>query len=145
MADYLELPGGSVWYDERGAGDPLVLVHGGAVDSRFFDHNVGPLAERFRVITTDLWGHGRTADRDGDLIGGGGGVSDEQVEQTVAFLTLELYRAIPDSELSVMPGTSHFLLQEKPAACNAILLDFLANDPVATVAPIRRAPAQPAG
>lgn len=97
------------------------------------------------MITTDLWGHGRTADRDGDLIGGGGGVSDEQVEQTVAFLTLELYRAIPDSELSVMPGTSHFLLQEKPAACNAILLDFLANDPVATVAPIRRAPAQPAG
>lgn len=42
-----------------------------------------------------------------------------------------------------MPGTSHFLLQEKPRLCNAILLDFLTNEPVSTVAPIRRA-AQPA-
>lgn len=56
---------------------------------------------------------------------------------------LELYRAIPDSELSIVPGTSHFLLQEKPDLCNAIILDFLANDPVPTVAPIRRAPTQP--
>src|SRR5919106_67405 len=65
MAGYLELPKGRVWYDEQGSGDPLVLLHGGAVDARFFEHNVGPLAERFRVITTDLWGHGRTADREG--------------------------------------------------------------------------------
>ncbi|MGH2491943.1 MAG: alpha/beta fold hydrolase [Candidatus Limnocylindria bacterium] len=57
---------------------------------------------------------------------------------------LELYRAIPNSELAIVPGTSHFLLQEKPALCNAILLDFLSNDPVSTVAPIRRA-AQLAG
>jgi pimeloyl-ACP methyl ester carboxylesterase len=42
-----------------------VLLHGGAVDSRFFDQDLGELAERFRVIRTDLWGHGRTADRDG--------------------------------------------------------------------------------
>jgi len=44
-----------------------------------------------------------------------------------------------------VPGTSHFLLQEKPALCNAIILDFLANDPVPTVAPIRRAPARATG
>ena len=256
MAGYAELTNGSVWYDERGGGEPLVLLHGGAVDSRFFEHNVGPLSERFRVITTDLWGHGRTADREGpfsfesfatdvaelieqvvggpahvlghsigadvalvlalrrpDLIrrlvntsgglnihpefGTEGGVSDEQVEQTVAFLGsrygevspdgedhfrvvvrkdfdlsaneptptaedvaaitartlvmasdddivplenfIALYRAIPNSELAIVPGTSHFLLQEKPDACNAIIVDFLANDPVPTVAPIRRA------
>jgi hypothetical protein len=48
-----------------------------------------------------------------------------------------------DSELAIVPGTSHFLLQEKPDLCNAIIIDFLANDPVPTVAPIRRAPAQP--
>jgi hypothetical protein len=41
----------------------------------------------------------------------------------------------------VVPGTSHFLLQEKPELCNAIILDFLLNDPVATLAPVRRAPA----
>jgi pimeloyl-ACP methyl ester carboxylesterase len=57
---YLDLPQGSIWYEEQGSGEPLVLLHGGAVDSRFFEHNVGPLSEHFRVIATDLWGHGRT-------------------------------------------------------------------------------------
>ena len=65
MAGYAELTNGSVWYDERGSGEPLVLLHGGAVDARFFEHNIDGLAEHFRVITTDLWGHGRTADREG--------------------------------------------------------------------------------
>src|SRR5687768_12845874 len=65
MAGYAELTNGSVWYEERGSGDPLVLLHGGAVDARFFEHNLEGLAGHFRVISTDLWGHGRTADREG--------------------------------------------------------------------------------
>src|SRR5205809_279351 len=65
MAAYVELTNGNVWYEDQGQGEPLVLLHGGAADSRFFDHNVGPLAQRFRVVRTDLWGHGRTADRQG--------------------------------------------------------------------------------
>jgi pimeloyl-ACP methyl ester carboxylesterase len=60
MGAYAALSQGRVWYEQRGDGEPLVLIHGGAVDSRFFEHNVGPLAERFRVIAIDLWGHGRT-------------------------------------------------------------------------------------
>lgn len=35
------------------------------------------------------------------------------------------------------------LLQEKADLCNAIILDFLLNEPVATVAPVRRAQPQP--
>jgi pimeloyl-ACP methyl ester carboxylesterase len=58
---------------------------------------------------------------------------------------LDFYRALPNGELAVVPGTSHFLLKEKPSLCNAIVLDFLISDPVATVAPIRRAQAQPVG
>lgn len=54
---------------------------------------------------------------------------------------LEMYRAIPNSELSIVPGTTHFLVQEKAAVCNSVIIDFLAKDPVPTVAPIRRAPA----
>ena len=54
--------------------------------------------------------------------------------------TLTLYRGIKDSELAIVPRTSHFLLGEKPDLCNAIVADFLASDPVATVAPIRRMP-----
>jgi pimeloyl-ACP methyl ester carboxylesterase len=256
MAGYLDLPHGRIWYDEQGSGDPLVLIHGGAVDARFFEHQVGPFAERFRVIPTDLWGHGRSADRDGpfslesystdvaaliEQVAGGsahvlghsigaavaldltlrrpdlvrqliqvsGGYDidaeptppmsiDQMVEGTVAFLgptygevspdgedhfpvvtrkdfeltsrepkftteqigtisqrtlvmvaddditpiehQLDFYRALPRGELAVVPGTSHFLLKEKAALCNAIVLDFLTNEPVPTVAPIRRAP-----
>ena len=48
------------------------------------------------------------------------------------------YEGIPHAELAVVPGTSHFLLQEKPALCNRIIVDFLTSDPVPTMAPIRR-------
>jgi pimeloyl-ACP methyl ester carboxylesterase len=255
----LDLPAGRVWYDEQGSGPPVVLIHGGAVDSRFFKDNVPALSDRFRVIAVDLWGHGRSPDRDGpfslasfsddvagvinevaggrahvlghsigaavalDLVlrhpdvvdrlilaSGGFDSSEEEIPDidaavagTVQFLgptygevspdgeehfavvtrkdfemsareprlteadlagisartlvmsadddltplthTIRMYLAIPDSELAVVPGTSHFFLQEKPEASNAIIRSFLADAPVPTVAPLRRAPAAPAG
>ena len=52
---------------------------------------------------------------------------------------IALYRALPDAELAVIPGTSHGLLVEKPDLCNTMIGDFLANDPAPTFAPIRRA------
>jgi pimeloyl-ACP methyl ester carboxylesterase len=55
--------------------------------------------------------------------------------------TLLLYRGIPDSELAIVPGTSHALIIEKPDLCNRIILDFLTKDPTPTFMPIRRAQA----
>jgi len=55
--------------------------------------------------------------------------------------TLELYRAIPNSELAVVPGTSHAHFMEKPSLVNRLVLDFLDNDPVPTMMPMRRATA----
>lgn len=52
---------------------------------------------------------------------------------------IELYRGLPDGELAVVPGTSHGLLVEKAELCNTLIVDFLANDPVRTLAPLRRA------
>ncbi|HEY2398544.1 MAG TPA: alpha/beta hydrolase [Solirubrobacteraceae bacterium] len=52
---------------------------------------------------------------------------------------IELYRSLPDSELAIIPGTSHGLLVEKPMLCNTLVIDFLETDPVPTMAPIRRA------
>ena len=52
---------------------------------------------------------------------------------------IELYRSLPDSELAIIPGTSHGLLVEKPMLCNRLIIDFLKMDPVPTMAPIRRA------
>jgi pimeloyl-ACP methyl ester carboxylesterase len=63
-----------------------------------------------------------------------GGDDDEvRLEHAV-----EMYRALPDGELAVVPGTSHGLLVEKPELCNQIILDFLEGEAVATLAPIRR-------
>jgi pimeloyl-ACP methyl ester carboxylesterase len=253
MGSYVDLPGVRTWYDEQGSGEPLVLLHGGLSDARFFRENVGPLAERFHVFATDQRGHGHTADVEGPitfdlmaqdtiaflegvvgrrahlvghsngafvallialrrpelvdrlvLVSGGfhrdgfvlqgdqfdveavvaalgssyGEVSPDGEEhfRVVAQKTAEMerrepalpeselrkveartlimfgdddlmtmehvnatYEGIPDSELAVVPGTSHFLLQEKPALCNDIILQFLTEDAVPTVAPIRRA------
>jgi len=52
---------------------------------------------------------------------------------------VEMYRGLPDADLAVVPGTSHGLLMEKPDMCHQLITDFLSQDPVATLAPIRRA------
>jgi pimeloyl-ACP methyl ester carboxylesterase len=253
MGAYVQLGPVRTWYDERGEGDPLVLMHGGLVDARFFDPNVGPLAERFHVFLPERRGQGHTPDVEGpityqlmtddtiafidhvvgepaDLVGhsdgafvamqvamqrpdlvkrlvmisGGFNKSGEampdmewDVEALTQFLgpaygevspdgvahfpvvakkigdmaavepnleaaelakvtarslvmfsdddlmtlthAVDMYDALPNAELAIVPGTSHFLMQEKPDLVNRIVLDFLTLDPVPTVAAIRRA------
>ena len=39
--------------------------------------------------------------------------------------TLELFRSIKDAQLCVIPGATHFLLSEKPAFANKVILEFL--------------------
>ncbi|WP_174562540.1 alpha/beta fold hydrolase [Nocardia acidivorans] len=56
--------------------------------------------------------------------------------------TIALYRTIPDSELAVIPGTSHLLVMEKPNEVYPLIADFLAKDPIPTRQPIRRRAAQ---
>jgi pimeloyl-ACP methyl ester carboxylesterase len=64
-----ELPGVSMWYDERGQGDPCVLLHpgGAGIDSRALDATVTGLAGVFRAYTPEQRAHGRTPDVDGPL------------------------------------------------------------------------------
>jgi pimeloyl-ACP methyl ester carboxylesterase len=53
--------------------------------------------------------------------------------------TVELFETIPDSQLAIVPGTSHMLHFEKPALVNQLILDFLAEtDPPGTMFPMRR-------
>jgi pimeloyl-ACP methyl ester carboxylesterase len=254
MAQHIQLGEVKTWYDEHGSGPPLVLMHGGLVDARFFEPNLPALAEKFHVYTPERRGHGHTPDVEGpityqlmaddtiafledvvgrpaDLVGhsdgafiamlvamqrpelvnrlamisGGYNKSGEAVpdaefdiDQMTQFLgpaygevspdgeahfavvvakiaemattepnldvselakvrhrsrvmfsdddlmtlshAVDMYHALPKGELAIVPGTSHFLMQEKPHLVNAILLDFLTNEPVPTVAPIWRAP-----
>jgi pimeloyl-ACP methyl ester carboxylesterase len=254
MGEYVQLGDVNTWYDQRGDGDPLVLMHGGLVDARAFQHNIDALAEHFRVFMPERRGHGHTPDVEGPitydlmtadtlafleaivpgpahlvghsdgafigllialrrpelvrrlvLVSGGfhrdglmAGEGEPDVAEVVEFLgssygevspdgeehlsvvvekvnemagkepaleqselakvesrTLVMfgdddlmsvehmnatYEGIPDSELAIVPGTSHFLLEEKPALCNRIIVDFLTSEPVPTVAAIRRRP-----
>jgi pimeloyl-ACP methyl ester carboxylesterase len=252
MASYVDLGPVRTWYDERGTGDPLVLLHPGLADSRAFGANLDALAACFRTFTPERRGHGHTPDVEGPI------TFEVMAEDTIRFLeqvvgtparlvgcsdgavvgllvalrrpdlvsrlvfvagvchhdgwlpeviapnneppsllaasygevspdgvghfpvvaeklarmhlveprltaedlaripcrtlvmlddddevtlqhAIALYRALPDAELAVIPGTSHGLLVEKPERCNTIIVDFLSNEPVRTFAPIRPA------
>ena len=54
-----------LWYDETGAGPPLVLLHEGVVDSRIWEPVVPLWADRHRVIRYDQRGFGRSPEPDG--------------------------------------------------------------------------------
>jgi pimeloyl-ACP methyl ester carboxylesterase len=73
--------GTALWWDGRGSGEPLVLLHGGLADSRFFSGNVPALAGRFHVYTPDARGHGRTPDVPGPV------TPELLLRDLVAFLT----------------------------------------------------------
>ncbi len=80
MAGYTDLDGVSTWYDQRGDGDPVVLLHGGLTDSRDFAGNLDVLAERFDLYLPQRRGHGHTPDVDGPL------TIEVMAADTLAFL-----------------------------------------------------------
>ena len=80
MAGYTDLDGVSTWYDQRGDGDPVVLLHGGLTDSRDFAGNLDVLAERFDLYLPERRGHGHTPDVDGPL------TIEVMAADTLAFL-----------------------------------------------------------
>uniref|UniRef100_UPI0004DF417F alpha/beta fold hydrolase n=1 Tax=Sciscionella sediminilitoris TaxID=1445613 RepID=UPI0004DF417F len=55
-----ESSAGTVAYDVRGTGEPLVLVHGTPASSYLWRGVVDRLTDRFRVYTYDLPGYGRS-------------------------------------------------------------------------------------
>ena len=59
---YAEVNGLSLYYEEHGSGEPLILLHGGISAGEMFAPILPDLAARRRVITVDLQGHGHTAD-----------------------------------------------------------------------------------
>jgi len=143
LVDRLVLISGNFRYDglaaeldlsELGANDFLAQAYG-QVSPDGQDHFPVVAAKILRMATTepaltpaDL---GRVAARTLVMAG-----DDDMI---AAEHTLELYRGIPDSELAIVPGTSHALIIEKPELCDRIILDFLGRDPVPTFMPIRRA------
>ena len=137
-----------MWYDQHDAGDPCVLLHpgGAGVDARALGPTVEGLARAFRVFTPEQRGHGRTPDLVRRLVfvagvfhhdGWADGVLDGEPPE---FLRQSYSELSPDgighyqqvvAKLAAMHAT-------EPALCNLLITEFLARDPVATFAPIRR-------
>ena len=61
---YAEVNGINLYYETQGAGQPLILLHGGLMSGETFGPVLPLLAERHQVFAVDLQGHGRTADID---------------------------------------------------------------------------------
>src|SRR4051795_4141243 len=64
---YADVNGLALHYEEHGAGEPLILLHGGIGTGEMFAPLMPALAAGRRVITVDLQGHGGTADVDRPL------------------------------------------------------------------------------
>src|SRR4051812_10171751 len=58
---YVAANGVDYWFEIRGKGEPLVLLHGGLFTTELFGPVLTKLAEHRRVIGIHLHGHGRTA------------------------------------------------------------------------------------
>lgn len=80
MADYIDVNGISTWYEDGGAGAPVVLLHGGLTDSRDFDGNLDALAADYRLLRPERRGHGHTADQPGPI------TMDLLAEDSAAFI-----------------------------------------------------------
>jgi len=89
MADRIEINGVNTWYETRGTGETVVLLHGGLTDSRDFAGNLDALADRFHCVFPERRGHGHTADVEGPI------TADNMADDTVAFLQRVVGRPVP--------------------------------------------------
>lgn len=52
--------GTCLWYEDQGAGTPIIFIHGWCMSSAVWGLQLEGLSDSFRVITLDLPGHGRS-------------------------------------------------------------------------------------
>jgi pimeloyl-ACP methyl ester carboxylesterase len=77
---YLDVNGVHTYYEVHGAGEPLVLLHGGLCLIETFAQQTPILAKHFRVFLPERRGHGRTPDTEGQI------TFQLMADDTVAFM-----------------------------------------------------------
>jgi pimeloyl-ACP methyl ester carboxylesterase len=78
--DYLDVDGVRTYYEVTGAGDPVVLLHGGLCTAETLDPLTQALCSQYRVYVPERFGHGRTADVDGAI------TYERMAQHTIALL-----------------------------------------------------------
>jgi pimeloyl-ACP methyl ester carboxylesterase len=109
------------------------------------DHLPPGFAELYGAVSPDGPEHFQVVfDKLHELWIGETGIEVSDLERVIAptlvldgddgAMTLEhvaaVRRALPDSQLAIVPGTSHGVLMEKPHVVNQLILDFLADEQV---------------
>jgi pimeloyl-ACP methyl ester carboxylesterase len=61
----VSLNGIEMYFETRGEGEPLLMVHGWSGNTAYFQPLLKPLAEHYRLIIPDLRGHGRSTNPSG--------------------------------------------------------------------------------
>ena len=59
--------GGRVYYEEKGRGEPLLLLHGHSLDRRMWNGQFKPFSRYFRTIRLDFRGYGRSSEQREDM------------------------------------------------------------------------------
>ncbi len=57
---YAPVNGVKIWYAVFGAGEPVIMLHGGLGNSNYWGNQVPELAKHYKVIVMDSRGHGRS-------------------------------------------------------------------------------------
>ncbi len=61
QSGFAEVSGGRLYYEVKGSGDALVLIHGNEGDRRHWDHQFDAFAHVFRVVSYDIRGFGKSS------------------------------------------------------------------------------------
>ena len=54
--------GADLYYEIKGKGSPVILIHGTTLDTRMWDDQFDKFAEKYKVIRYDMRGHGKSSD-----------------------------------------------------------------------------------
>jgi len=65
---FIKVNGATIYYEEQGTGDPLILMHGFGGTSAVWKPFVAEYARHYRVISWDMRGHGRSDNPDTSVV-----------------------------------------------------------------------------
>jgi pimeloyl-ACP methyl ester carboxylesterase len=125
-----QIDGTSLFYEETGRGEPLLLVHGSWVDHTTWDAVVPGLNSSFRVVTCDLRGHGQSRLDPPD----GGNVHDDvdDLFALIADLDLGPVNVVGNSSgacIALRLASEHPAQVRRALAHEPPCIGYLADDP----------------
>ncbi|WP_442599685.1 alpha/beta fold hydrolase [Neobacillus sp. D3-1R] len=64
---FAEVNGAKIFYEMKGEGQPIVMIHGHPLDSRMWDYQFDVFSEKYQVIRFDLAGYGQSGVHENDF------------------------------------------------------------------------------